>query len=220
MIELNWQNIDTVLLDMDGTLLDLHFDNHFWLDYVPECYAQKHGISMEESNNRLMKKYTEVRGSLNWYCVDFWTKELELDIASLKRDVSHKIRVHPNVEPFLDAVNKAGKRTVLVTNAHQASLSLKMEITGIRDYFDKIIVSHDFGLAKEEDGFWHRLQQEERYNSEKTLLIDDNLEVLDSARDYGIKYLLAIHQPDSQQDTIESEHYQTIKNFQDITPEV
>ena len=25
---INWQQIDTVFLDMDGTLLDLHFDNY------------------------------------------------------------------------------------------------------------------------------------------------------------------------------------------------
>ena len=39
---INWKNIDTVLLDMDGTLLDLHFDNHFWQTFVPLRYAQQH----------------------------------------------------------------------------------------------------------------------------------------------------------------------------------
>ena len=43
----DWENIETVLLDMDGTLLDLHFDNHFWLQHVPVCYAEKHGLSHE-----------------------------------------------------------------------------------------------------------------------------------------------------------------------------
>ena len=32
---LNWSKIDTVLLDMDGTLLDLHYDSHFWLNVIP-----------------------------------------------------------------------------------------------------------------------------------------------------------------------------------------
>ncbi|MCP4043692.1 MAG: haloacid dehalogenase, partial [Gammaproteobacteria bacterium] len=32
---INWNSIHTVLLDMDGTLLDLHFDNQFWLEHVP-----------------------------------------------------------------------------------------------------------------------------------------------------------------------------------------
>ena len=34
------QNVDLVLLDMDGTLLDLHYDSHFWLDYVPHAICQ------------------------------------------------------------------------------------------------------------------------------------------------------------------------------------
>ena len=39
---LDWQDIHTVLLDMDGTLLDLHFDNHFWLEHLPKRYAAIH----------------------------------------------------------------------------------------------------------------------------------------------------------------------------------
>ena len=27
---IDWTQLDTILLDMDGTLLDLEFDNHFW----------------------------------------------------------------------------------------------------------------------------------------------------------------------------------------------
>ena len=40
---LPWSGIDTILLDMDGTLLDLHYDNHFWQVYVPEKFAEKPG---------------------------------------------------------------------------------------------------------------------------------------------------------------------------------
>ncbi|HNG60363.1 MAG TPA: haloacid dehalogenase, partial [Cellvibrionaceae bacterium] len=36
-----WQAIDTLLLDMDGTLLDLHYDNYFWLEYLPRAFAAK-----------------------------------------------------------------------------------------------------------------------------------------------------------------------------------
>lgn len=38
---LAWQEIDTVLLDMDGTLIDLHFDNYFWQRLVPERWGQE-----------------------------------------------------------------------------------------------------------------------------------------------------------------------------------
>lgn len=44
-INIAWQDVDTVLLDMDGTLLDLAFDNYFWQKLVPETYGAKQGIS-------------------------------------------------------------------------------------------------------------------------------------------------------------------------------
>ncbi|HOP18299.1 MAG TPA: haloacid dehalogenase, partial [Gammaproteobacteria bacterium] len=71
---LDWNDIDTVLLDMDGTLLDLHFDNHFWLEHVPRRYAEARGIGLEESSRELMARYQDIQGTLEWYCVDHWTR--------------------------------------------------------------------------------------------------------------------------------------------------
>jgi len=214
----DWHNIQTVFLDLDGTLLDLHFDNHFWLEYVPIQYADKHDLSHEEANRFLKQRYTEVRGRLDWYCVDFWSRELELDIKQLKHQISHKIAVHPQVNDFLRAVRRIGKRIVLVTNAHPDSLSLKMQKTGLDAFFDRIINAHDLGLAKEHDGFWAQLATMERYDPETTLLIDDNIEVLESAERYGIKHLFAIRRPDSQGSEIETRSFMALEGFDGIAP--
>ena len=215
---LDWQEIKTVLLDLDGTLLDLHFDNHFWLEYVPVCFAEKHELTHEQANDVLMTRYKDAKGKLDWYCVDFWTRELGLDIEQMKHEVSHKIAVRPEVREFLQAMRDAGKRIVLVTNAHPASLSLKMKKTGLDVYFDRMINAHDIGMAKEHDGFWKALNEMESYEPEQTLLIDDNLEVLESAEHYGIKYLLAILQPDSQADHVETQHFHAVHSFNDVMP--
>lgn len=215
---LDWQEIETVFLDLDGTLLDLHFDNHFWLEFVPACFANKHEMTREEANDVLAHRYKNAKGKLDWYCVDFWTRELNLDIEQLKHEVSHKIAVRPEVRAFLQAVKKTGKRIVLVTNAHPASLSLKMKKTGLDIYFDRMINAHDIGLAKEHDGFWRLLNEIEPFDITRILLIDDNLEVLESAEHYGIKYLLAILQPDSQADNVETRHFHAIHRFSEVTP--
>lgn len=213
-----WQDIETVLLDMDGTLLDLHFDNHFWLTHVPQCYAEKHDLTHDEAHKHLMCRYTEVRGHLDWYCVDFWTRELSLDIEQLKHDIAEKISIRPDVVEFLSWLNENDKRVVLVTNAHPASLNLKMDKTNLHVHFDNIINAHDIGLAKENEGFWQKLQHVEPYKKEHSMLIDDNLEVLESAHEYGIKYCLGIQQPDSQGDRVQSEQFVTLDSFKEILP--
>ncbi len=214
----DWNNIETVLLDMDGTLLDLHFDNHFWLHHVPTCYAKKHNLSHEQAHQHLAGRYAEVRGSLNWYCVDFWTKELSLDIEQLKYDTADKISIRPEVSHFLSWLNTSSKRVVLVTNAHPASLNLKMDRTKLDVHFDKIINAHDIGLAKEHDGFWEKLQSVEPYDKNKTMLVDDNLEVLSCASDYGIRYCFGVERPDSRGDVMSSEEFVVLANFKGLLP--
>jgi len=196
---LEWQEIDRVFLDMDGTLLDLHFDNHFWLSYVPSCYAQKTGLSLAEAKAHLQTLYQAVAGTMDWYCLDYWSTQLDLDIALLKRDVEHLIQVHPHVTGFLAHLHEMGKRVVMVTNAHANSLSLKMEKTQLAGYFDRLICSHDLGSPKEQGDFWGKLQKIEPFSPSRTLLVDDSLSVLQCARAYGIKHLVAIAKPDSQQ---------------------
>src|SRR5450631_4537010 len=64
---IDWSRIDTVLLDMDGTLLDLRFDNWFWQELIPSRYAAAHGLSPAQTNGVLAPKFGEVKGTLQWY---------------------------------------------------------------------------------------------------------------------------------------------------------
>ncbi len=213
-----WQQIDTVFLDMDGTLLDLNFDTYFWLEHVPRRYSEKHDVGLDEAKAALMERYTAILGTINWYSIDYWTEELDLDIALLKQEVDHLIAVHPFVTDFLDAVREHDKRVLLVTNAHVKSLELKMEKTKLGGHFDHMVVSHDFGLPKEDPKFWEHVQEVEPYDPKRTLLVDDSLPVLRSARDYGIKWLLAVYEPDTQQPRRDVGEFEAIESFRDILP--
>ncbi len=215
---IDWDKIQTVFLDMDGTLLDLHYDNHFWLTHVPQRYAELHGIPLAEAHADLAMRYQRVAGTIHWYCVDYWTRELALDIEKLKAEVDHLIAIHPHVTDFLPTLRASGKRVTLVTNAHFKSLSLKMRRTGLNIYFDAIICAHDLGMPKEQSGFWDKLQTLENYDPLSTLLVDDSLPVLRSAKDYGIAYLLAVHNPDSKQPDKNVEEFEAIRSFKDIMP--
>ena len=215
---LNWNNISTVLLDMDGTLLDLHFDNYFWQQHVPLRYAEKNQLQLEDARKILTPKFKSVEGTMNWYCVDYWSEQLSLDIAQLKAEVDHLIAVHPHVIEFLDRLRETGIHVTLVTNAHQKSLMLKMDRTALQHHFDDIICAHDFGLPKEKLEFWEKLNKQINFEKEKTLLVDDTLSVLRSAQQFGIKNLLAVLNPDSQSPQRDTEEFQAIKDFRDIMP--
>ena len=198
MQQLPWETIDTVLLDMDGTLLDLHFDNVFWLDYMPQYYADKNGLSRAAADAYLQPLMASYSGQLNWYCVEFWSKTLDLPIKQMKRDTAHLINLRANSEQFLLALNKAGKHTILVTNAHRDSLHIKLEKVHLEPLLDVIISSHDYGYPKEDQRFWNSLSQQIDFQPERSLFIDDSLPVLRSAQRYGISHLRAVLQPDSQ----------------------
>ncbi len=215
---LDWSRIDTVLLDMDGTLLDLHYDNHFWLEHVPRRYAEKHALTLEAAREALRGRYRQVEGTLDWYCVDYWTRELDLDIALLKEEVEHLIGVHPHVLDFLDAVRSRNKRLVLVTNAHGKSLDIKFRRTRLNGHFDAVVCAHDLGLPKEYPAFWDKMQEVQPFARATALLIDDSLPVLRSARNYGIAQLLAVRHPDSRQPEKDGGEFDAIRSFRDIMP--
>lgn len=211
---LPWNAIDTVLLDMDGTLLDLHFDNHFWLKHLPQRYAEHHGVSLALAEAELLPLFRQHAGTLNWYCTDFWSRELNLSIRDLKREVAHLIALRPDAECFIQAIRAAGKQVLLITNAHRDSLSLKLERIELAPYFDRLISSHDYGFPKEDQQFWHALRQDCPFNPARSLFIDDSLPILRSARLFGIAQLLAVRQPDSQAGPKDTEEFAAVEDYQ------
>jgi 5'-nucleotidase len=212
----DWKDLDSVFLDMDGTLLDLHFDNHFWLEHIPLRYGEREGMSKEAALEALMPRFRAVEGTLAWYSLDHWSRELDMDVVELKREVEHLIRVLPHAEEFLKAVRKAGKRLVLVTNAHAPVLEMKMQRTRLDAHFDAIVSSHDLGNPKETAAFWHSLQEVEPFDPARTLFADDSLPVLRAARDYGIKHLIAMRKPDSQRPARDISDFFSIESFAEL----
>ena len=213
---IDWKKIDTVLLDMDGTLLDLNFDNHFWKEFVPLKYAEQKGISTVTAKQQLESQFKSMEGKLEWYCLDYWSQVLQLDIAGLKAEISGLISVLPHVTEFLEKLHKSPQKVLLVTNAHRDSLELKMEKTCLQPFFDGIISSHDLGLSKEYVGFWDLLQQRQPFVKQTTLLIDDSQAVLNSAKLYGIAHLISVSKPDSNQPKKEVTGYPAIEDFREL----
>jgi len=215
---INWYQIDDILLDLDGTLLDLNFDLHFWLEYIPKVYSEKHNINHQQAQDILMSMLNAEKGKLNWYCIDFWQEKLELDIMELKNNTSYLIQTHPYAKSFLKLARKLNKRIYLVTNAHRKTIKLKMSVTQLQNYFDGIVSSHDFGVAKQEQAFWQELEKTIKLNKKRAIFFDDSKDVLMAAQKFNIGQVIAISKPSSQLDVKEVSGFVNIENFNQAMP--
>ena len=217
-LKVDWTLIDTIHLDMDGTLLDRHFDDHFWLEHVPRRYAEKNGLTESAAREKLYRMFRSQEQTLNWTDLDYWTAQLGLDIPVLKEEVNHLIGVHPFVIEFLLFLRQHGKKIYLVTNAHGKTLNLKLRRTKIGGYFDGIISAHDLGLPKEDPVFWEKLQQKVPYDPERSMLGEDSETNLETARQFGIRYLIHVGRFSSTATPAQSENFHTIHYFSELIP--
>ena len=216
---IDWNAIDTVLLDMDGTILDRHFDDHFWLEHVPLRWSERNHTTLAYAKEHLYALFRSQENTLNWTDLDYWSDRLKLDIPVLKKEIEHLIAVHPHVIDFLLFLKRNGKKVWLVTNAHSKTLDLKMRNTRIGHYFDGTICAHQVGVPKEDVQFWGKLQKFIPYDPEHTMLGEDSETNLATAACFSIRYLIYISRYSSRVEPRRSERFATIDYFNRLIPE-
>jgi len=192
-------NVDTLLLDLDGTLLDLAFDNHFWMEIVPATYGRKHGLSTQQALDTIRPLMASVEHTLPWYCLDHWARTLDLDLSTLKMEHAGRIGWLPGARDFLLRQRAYGRRLVLATNSHPETLRIKDAQTGVTGLLDAAYSSHRFGAPKEDPRFWAAFRQEVNFDPARTAFVDDSIIVLRAARAAGIAHLIAVSHPDRSQ---------------------
>lgn len=198
---------ETLMLDMDGTILDLAFDNYVWKEVVVGRYAEHNGLEYKAARDRLFAKYAAIQGDLEWYCLDHWSERLGFDVLELHHEMHHRIEYLPGAQAFLEEVSALDVRLLLVTNSHHDTLRLKDETLNFSRYFDGLYSSHSYGHAKERQEFWHALQDDTGFDPATTMFIDDTHPVLHSAAEYGIEHLVAVTRPDTSEPVRENGTY-------------
>jgi len=192
---IDWRSIDDVLLDMDGTLLDLHYDATFWLNNVHSIVANLTGEPEHVIQERFHRELKKHEGTLAWYCTDYWADFFGIDLIEAKQQLAHLIRFRPHAEQFLNVLNSLPLRTLIATNAHPDVIQLKLNVVPLEDMVDGIVSSHQYGVAKEHPDFWRALFDEYAINQDRAMFMDDSSKVLDAADRAGVREVVEIRHP-------------------------
>ena len=193
-----WNAIDTVLLDMDGTLLDLNYDNQIFAHRLPAAFAKHHELTLGAASQQLGDHMAKVSGTMDFYRLDYWRDLTGLDILALHEQAANLICFLPGAAEFLGRLSEHGKRTLIVTNADRQSFAIKDRVLQLSPRVNQVISSHDLGIPKEENAFWVWLAEQHDLNPSTTLFVDDTARILRAAETFGIAHTLAVAQPDQQ----------------------
>jgi len=193
----DWREIDTVLLDLDGTLLDQAYDNHIWRDLVPQRFAVARSMELHTAYAEIARLFAERSGTLDWYSIEYWSDTLGIDIGALHREVRSHVAWLPGAREFLATMRAQGKRTVLLTNSHPVALAVKHEESGVLDHLDAAATSHEFGAPKENAQFWHAARARFGFDPARSLFADDNSKMLAAARAAGVRWVYGVRHWDT-----------------------
>ena len=193
----DWAAIDTVLLDLDGTLLDQAYDNHIWGELIPLRYAQAKGLDLRVASEEIERLFDDCSGTLKWYDIEHWTRTLGVEVGALHRELRSQVAWLPGAREFLQRVRAMGKRLVLLTNSHPVALAVKHEQTGVLDLLDGAASSQELGAPKENGEFWLAAQARFGYDPARSLFADDNAKMLEAGRRSGVRWVYGVRHWDT-----------------------
>tara|TARA_B100001057_G_scaffold269188_1_gene269360 strand:+ start:1144 stop:1791 length:648 start_codon:yes stop_codon:yes gene_type:complete len=181
------KDIECLLIDMDGVILDNTYDNNFWQNQIPSVLAEKKNITFDDAKRLAIQIFNFKKNTKDWYDVDYWSNMLDIDIEAEKKSETSlsKIRLYDDVIDTLSELKKHMK-LILITNAHRKTLNIKLGKFNIEPYFDEMICAHELYYVKEDIQLWYMLRSKYKLDFDKTVLIEDTINNINVALSAGV----------------------------------
>ncbi|MEF8874065.1 MAG: HAD family hydrolase [Candidatus Thermoplasmatota archaeon] len=140
-------DFEFISFDMDGTLMPDDFADDFWLERIPQLYAEKESISKKEASSHLLEEYDRVgKNDIRWYEPDYWFSKLEIDkepkvvLEEMRGDYS----LYDDAVEAIERLHR-NYRLVVISNGHKIFINAGLE--GYLPHFFRTYSSvSDFGL--------------------------------------------------------------------------
>lgn len=130
--------LKVVSFDVVGTLMDSYYENYVWNEVIPQLYARKRNINIEEAKDHVLREYDQIgRKDIRWYLPEFWFNHFNLNEEPTEVFRSHtdKIQFYPEVSSVLE--NLSQKYDLIIVSGTTRSI-IEIMIEKFRHYFKHI----------------------------------------------------------------------------------
>jgi HAD superfamily hydrolase (TIGR01549 family) len=162
-----------ISFDVEGTLVTTDFSYAVWFEAIPELYAEKHGITIEQAKKAVTDEYKKVGDQKpEWYDIKYWFQKLDIGNYEIAMEHYHsRVNYYPEVIDILSSLNK---KYQLIAASGSSREFLHHLLRDIKHYFHKVFSSiSDYKQIKTND-FYREICKTLDVSPEQVLHVGDN----------------------------------------------
>ena len=180
-------SINTILFDLDGTLLDTNELIQKSFEYTFEYFG--YSFTKEEilqfNGPPLMETFSNVNPDLAEEMVKVYRKH---------NHENHEkyVKLFPNVKETLDVLKENGKKLAIVTAKMRSGVELGLQLTKIKQYFDAIVTIDDVKNPKPHPEPVLKAMSELDAEKDERIMVGDNYHDIESGKPPASKRLVSL----------------------------
>ena len=167
------KDIKIISFDIEGTLVTTDFSYAIWFEAIPERYAERYNVDIEQARELVENEYRKVGDQrLEWYDIKYWFDKLDLGLHHpVMERYQNRVCFYPDTRDILASLHGKYKLTVASGAPHNFLHHL---IRDIKPYFAEVFSSiSDYNQLKTTE-FYTEICQTMKIRPEQVVHVGDN----------------------------------------------